>query len=459
MARLHKTLVIRLLLAAGATSAGLGLPARAADPLAVAAPGFPAAFVLDKLQARAAFLAGKAIGDGSLQASRSARELQLMIANTRVALGDKVDERWDKLAADSQAMLRTLDKAAAVTPAEGSPRGRIEDRVVLDVGSQLSRPPFNGGTPAIQRIEGATVALRREGAYRVSIETNLPSAGATAYAVTIAGQPVPPDWLQVAPPNRVALTIPAAALADHFSDRVLVHLPVELTAVMPATSWRFWQSSIRQLTFPFSLELFPRKPLAYTLKEFTAPSAVDDKRTLLVKGTPQTVAGCGRAPCVRDQVVCVDVPAGAKPVDTVNYRDSMSSDPNGGWTGAVSATPTGFCAIYKQQSPTVSRSVSFDVRYNPLLGDRQETERKLRPPRAKASKEPPAEADALEFSTPYSAELSPQALGWELVLKAFTGQTYAASSSAAPSSALLRVQAPDKAADAARLRVSFQLPW
>lgn len=437
-------------------------PAHAVDPLVVAAPGFPAGFVLDKLNARAAFLAGKAIGDGSLIGSKNARELQLMVANTRVALGDKVEDRWDKLAADYQNQLRSLDKIAAVTPPDNSPRGRIEDRIVLDVSAQLSRAPFNDGTPAVKRIEGASVTLRSDGAYRLVIDTNLPSAGATAYSVTMAGQAVPPDWLQVAPPNRVALTIPAAALEKSFGDRSLVHLPMELSAVMPSTSWKFWQSNIKQVTFPFSLELFPRKPLGYVLKELAAPTVVDDKRTLLVKGAPQTVPGCGRSGCVKDQVICVDAPAGSKPVDTINFRDSMSSDPNGGWTGAVSPTPTGFCAIYKQQSPTVSRQVSFDVRYNPLAGDRQETEKKLQPPRKKTT-DAPVEADALEFGTLYSAEFSPQFTGYELVLKAFTGQTYSASAGSggntAPTSALMKVQAPDRELSPPRLRVSFQAPW
>ncbi|HSW08733.1 MAG TPA: hypothetical protein VLK61_29475 [Aquabacterium sp.] len=434
-------------------------PAVAADALTVSAPGFPAGFVLDKLNARAAFLAGKAIGDGSLTASKSARELQLMIANTRVALGDTVDERWDKLAADPQALLRALDKKAAITPPDGGERGRIEDRVVLDVSAQLARPPFSDGVPQVRRIEGATQYFRNDGSYRLLIESNLPSAGATAYSLTVAGQPAPAEWLQVTPPNRMALTIPAKALATSFSERALVHVPIELSAVMPKGSWKFWQSNIRQVTFPFGLELFPRKPLGYVLKDFSAPTVVDDKRTLLVKGTPQTVAPCGRAGCVRDQVVCVDVPTGAKPVDTINYRDSMSGDPNGGWTGAVQATPTGFCAIFKQQSATVSRNVSFDVRYNPLAGDRQDTERKLRAARGKGSNDPPADADALEFGIPYSSELTPQMLGYELALKAFTGQTYSASSSAAPSSALLRVKTPERGVEPPRLTVTFQPPW
>lgn len=447
-----------------ATIALLPQPAHAVDPLVVAQPGFPAGFVLEKLNARAAFLAGKAMGEGSLIGTKNARELQLMIANTKVALGDGVEERWDKLGADAQAILRSLDKTAAVTPPDNAPHGRIEDRIVLDVSSQLTRPPFsNDGTPAVKRIEGASITLRADGSYRINIETNLPAAGAKAYSVAIAGQAVPADWLQVAPPNRVALTIPVAALEKNFGDRTLVHLPAELSAVMPSTSWKFWQSNVKQVSFPFSLELFPRKPFSYVLKELSAPSAVDEKRTLMVKGAPQTVPGCGKAGCVHDQVVCVDAPAGSKPVDTINFRDSMSSsDPNGGWTGAVSPTPTGFCAIYKQQSPTVARQVSFDVRYNPLAGDRQETEKKLQAPRKKPS-DPPPDADALEFGTLYGADLSPQFTGYELTLKAFTGQTYSAAAGAGgntpPSSPLMKLQPPEREVVPPRLRVSFQAPW
>jgi hypothetical protein len=433
--------------------------ATAADPLTVAAPGFPAAFVLEKLNARATFLAGKAIGDGSLTASKSARELQLMIANTRVALGDAMDNRWDKLAAEPQGLLRTLDKMAAITPPDAGERGRIEDRVVLDISAQLAKPPFNAGVPQVRRIEDATQYFRSEGSYRLVIESTLPSAGATAYSLTVAGQPAPADWLQVTPPDRMVLTIPAKALASSFSDRALVHVPIELSAVMPKGSWKFWQSTVRQVTFPFSLELFPRKPLSYVLKDFSAPSAVDDKRTLTVKGTPQTVAPCGHAGCVRDQVICVDVPTGTKPVDTINYHDNMATDPSGGWTGAVSPTATGFCAIYKQQSPTVTRTVSFDVRYNPLAADRHDTERKLRPLRGKGSNDPPADADALEFGVTYTSELTPKMMGYELVLKAFTGQTYSAGSTAAPWSTLLRVKGPERGAELPRLTVTFQPPW
>ncbi|WP_395699769.1 HD domain-containing protein [Aquabacterium sp.] len=449
------------LLSLAAALATSPAPAHAAtEPLTVAAPGFPTAFVLDKLNARAAFLAAKATGEGSLTASKTARELQLMIGNARAALRDQADERWDKLGADEQALLRSLDKAAAVTPDPKADHGRIEDPVQLDVAAQVTRPPFSEDKPSLRKVEGATQAWHRDkGSYRVTIHSNLAAAGAMSYAVTIAGQPAPPQWLQVTPPGILQLTIPAAALADNFGDRNLVHLPVEVSGVFPSRSWKFWQSNTIALSFPFSLELLPRKPFSYTLKDSTHPTEVDPGRTLVAKGKPVLVPGCGAPRCVHDHNVCNEVPAGAKPVEAINFSDSMVADPNGGWTSAVMAMPTGFCAVFKQQSPNVARTVSFDVRYNPVNGDRKVTERKLKPLRPDKPGEAPAEVDALELGRAYVGELAADRMGYELQLKAFTGQTYSASSGSAPSSPMIKLTPPERSADNTRLQFSVQLPW
>ncbi len=435
-------------------------PAQAAgEPLTVAAPGFPTSFVLDKLAARAAFLAAKAAGEGSLTASKAARELQLMIGNARATLRDQADERWDKLGADEQALLRSLDKAAAVTPDAKADHGRIEDPVQLDVAAQVAKAPFTEAKPSLRKVEGATQAWHREAAYRVTIQSNLAAAGAMSYAVTIGGQPAPAQWLQVTPPGTLQLTIPAAALADNFGDRNLVHVPVEVSGVFPSRSWKFWQSNTIALSFPFNLELLPRKPFSYTLKDSTHPTEVDPNRTLVAKGKPVQVPGCGAPRCVHDHNICTEVPAGAKPVEAINFSDTMVADPNGSWTSAVMALPNGFCAVFKQQSPAVAHTVSFDVRYNPVNGDRKLNDRKLKPLRPDKPGDAPAEVDALELGRTYVGELAADRLGYELQLKAFTGQTYSASSGSAPSSPMIKLTPPERSADNTKLQVSVQLPW
>ncbi|WP_284619552.1 hypothetical protein [Aquabacterium humicola] len=453
-----------------AVVAGLAATAPAAEaPLSVAAPSFPVSFVLDQFTARAAFFAGKATGEPSLPASKAVRELQLMIANARTELRPVADDKWDRLAADRITILRALDRQLLALPDPAADRGRIERPVTLDVGAALKALPFDASTPVLRRVEGASHYFRAGRDARITITTNLPTAGTLSYAVTLAGQPAPPGWLQVQPPDKLQLTIPAAALAPLFVDRALTHVPLELTALMPQGSWKFWRSDTAQIKYPISLELFPRKPMAYQLKEAAAPTAVDDKRTLLTSSRPQSIPGCGSAGCERDHTVCREAPAGAKPLETVNYTDSVTPGGDGsGWTGGVMPSGNGFCAFYKQRSPATARSVNFEVRYHPSTGEATFTERKLKPVQPDKPGDAPADADALEVGRAYSGELSPQMQGYTLVLTAFTGQTWTATGptpapvSTAPAAtppALLQAGPLERAGERSRLAVRFNLPW
>jgi hypothetical protein len=79
-------------------------------------------------------------------------------------------------------------------------------------------------------------------------------------------------------------------------------------------------------------------------------------------GQPQAIRGCGISGCYEPHRICVDVPAGATPIDIVAYHDSFA-----GWGdfGGKERTATGFCATYLQHSHNVTRIVSFDVSYRP----------------------------------------------------------------------------------------------
>ncbi|MBI5258101.1 MAG: hypothetical protein HY855_16480 [Burkholderiales bacterium] len=439
-------------------TAWLVLPAWAgAQALSVAEPGFPTGFVLEKFSARASAVAAKALAEPSLVASKSVRELQVLIATARLELRDATEERWDKLPAPQQALLREIDRALQSQPVPAADRGRIEQPVVLDMAPSLARLSLSPNTPVLRRVEGASQYYRASGSYRLRLESNLPALGATGFTLTIAGQPVPAGWLSVSPPGSVQVTIPAAALADSFSERTLVHLPLELVGVMPVGSWKFWQSNSRAVAQPFALELFPKKPFTFTLKESTSATSVDESQVLFARGRPQPVPGCGSPGCVRDQNVCNEVPAGAKPLEPVNFSDSAVDDPAGAWTAAVAPQPNGFCVVYKQQSPQRARQVSFDIRYHPASTTPKLSDRPVRREGAPATA--PPEAEALELGTRYSGELSREVQAWELVLKAFTGQTLRATASSKADSALLQVAPPQREADRTRLPFSVQPPW
>jgi hypothetical protein len=427
-------------------------------PLSVAAPGFPTAFVLDQFTAKAAFLNAKALGEGSLPATKHLRELQLMIANARAELRGDADDPWDKLAAPKQSILRALDRQLLAAPDPAADRGRLENPVLLDVAPLLAGLPFDTRTPVVRRVEGATQTWRAEGSYRVLVGTNLPAAGATTYALNVAGQPAPAGWLQVLPPDKLQLTIPAAALANSVADRTLSHVPIEVTALMPKGTWKFWTSPTEPLRFPVALEVFPRKPFAYALKEAAEGFIVDEKSTLIAKGRTLDVPPCGRAGCERDHTLCNDAPPGSKPVEPAFFTDSAAADPSGGWTGAVNPTPGGFCAIYKQRSATVARTVGFDVRYHPGQGERKTTDRKVKPQRSEPGKEP-VDADALAFDTGYQGEVAAAAGSWELVLTAFNGQVYRTGSAAAPTTPMLQLEPVQRSGDKLRIRFVLQPPW
>jgi hypothetical protein len=436
-------------------------PLQAAEPLSVAGPGFATSFVLGQFAAQAAALAGQAAADGALEASRAAREAELLAANARAELRENAATPWDKLPAPQQALLKELDGALAdARRARGAP-GQIDAPAVLDLAPRLTRLAWSSNTPVLRRVVGANVHSQLRDSHQVRLSTNLAALGASGYALSLAGQPVPASWLQPAAPDELLLNIPASAMTALFSDRSLVHVPIELSAVLPSPSWKFWQSGTYQATLPFSLALFPRQVFRYALKETVSANVVDASRELVAPGRPLSVPGCGAVGCEQVHNVCNSAPEGAKPIQPVFFSDSASADFDGRWVGEPTPGPNGFCVLYRQRSPGQARVVNFDVRYHPALPARQVSEKKLRAAAAGANGAPAAEIDALELARDYVADLAPQTQSWALTLTAFNGQTYAADSTAGAGSALLRVQAAavDTPAGASRLKLQVQLPW
>ena len=484
-------------------------------PLSVAGPGAPAGAVLNALTDKVQVLIGHAAEAGSLVGSKIARDLELLIGNTRQQLHDELDLQWDRLDAQKLSMLREVD-SLVVKAQEGTKElGRIQDQIALDVEATLTRLPFSTYVPSIRRVEGATHYFRPEGVYRVVIKANFIQGGAAVPKVTVGGKPVDDQWIVPQPPNALALNLPASFINGHFANLNLREVPVVLTARVANRDWwfQYWRTAERDAQFSFKLELFPKYPITYRLTEFYHEKVVDQTRTEVVRGPDHSVPGCGNSGCNLYYRFCVDVPEG-EPIKPVNFRDSFSGW--GGWYDPkIEARPqhSSVCATYHQHSHNQTRNVGFDVEFYPLKPTVRTRDLRLRAltltsPSASASTTPavlqadcppvvvatraalnsiggmPMAAAASAVFTPmcraagnasavasaanpkgefavlgttYSADLSPQAVSHELVARAFTGEEWV-STPGGTGQGLLVTAMEDKT-NFKRFTVRFKEPW
>lgn len=430
--------------------------------------GWTANNVLDKAQEVADRVLGTAAQNGSLVISKGARDTQLLIEAARQEMHDELGTQWKNLDSQKISILRELDASTQRIEKLGKQVESIQDAIVLDIDSQISRLPFAHSTPVIRRVEGGTQYFKKSGLYRVTFTSNLVAlAPPGSITVTIGGKPVPPEAVNVKPPYSIAVMIPTTSIK--FDKDKLLYVPIELHAPVPNDrGWAIWKDKTRNATLASKLELFPINAVTYSLIEWRAVPTVSRNRLEVQKGPDMTVSGCGNDGCNAYHPQCVGVPAGAVPVDYINARDSFSGW--GGW-GASRVEGTQVCATYWQHSHNVTRNVGFDARYYPvdlvrtavpvpLVKIEYASPPVTPPPSAVAGTMAiGAMGNEAELGGTYSGFFSDQYASYDLVVKPFTGETIISTPSTTQVGTIAKVSALENSGTFKRITVQFVLPW
>jgi hypothetical protein len=346
----------------------------AAGVLAVAAGGVATSEVLDKLDDKVTHIIQQAAAAGSLLSTKAARDLELEILAARQQLHDELNQNWDKLDQEKVSGLKALDKAVDDLNQNIQKLGTMEDDLSLDVDQKLNAIPFLKKAVTIRRVEGSSQYFRTEGLYVVKVKGNVFDQMAGKPIVKLGDETrdpssvktLDPNSVQLLPPYDLVINIPAALLKDMkaFQDRTLSYIPITISQKINNRDYAFqlWRDKLRDASYKFSLELFPKYPAAYRLTEFDMEPFVDTNQTLVAPARFMYVSGCGNSGCNAYYNVCTDVPAGAQPIQAVDFQDSFN-----GWGGFGKqwATSTGICAVYWQHSHNVGRNVGFNVQYHP----------------------------------------------------------------------------------------------
>jgi hypothetical protein len=335
-----------------------------AGVLTVAAGGVATSKVLDKLDDKVTHIIQQAAAAGSLLSTKAARDLELEILAARQQLHDELNQNWDKLDQEKVSGLKALDKTVDDLNQNIQKIGTMEDDLSLDVDQKLNAIPFLKKAVTIRRVEGSSQYFRTEGLYVVNVKGNVFSQMADKPTVTVGEQTLDGNSVLLKPPYDLVINIPTDIVKKAFQDRTLSYVPITISQKINNRDYSFqiWRDRLRDATYKFSLELFPKYPAAYRLTEFDQEPFVDTSQTLVAPARLMYISGCGNDGCNAYYNVCTDVPGGGQPLQAVDFQDSFN-----GWGGFGQqwVTSTGVCARYWQHSHNVGRNVGFNVQYHP----------------------------------------------------------------------------------------------
>ena len=298
-----------------------------------------------------------------LQKRRGIFNLEIMAA--RIQLHDELNENWDRLDAEKVSVLTQLNSSLDQVTQDIGKVSEMQDDLVLDVDSTLNRIPFLKDVKTIRRIWGASQYYRPNGIYVVTIHGNIFDSGAGAPDVNIGGRQLSNAPI-VSPPYDVKLEIPANLLNDRFQDRKVTQIPITLKQRVSNRNYSFqiWRDAYTTQEFKFTLELFPKYPVAYRLTEYDERPSFDETQTLTWPRRETLIPGCGDQGCNAYYTICEDVPPGSEPIGATNLYDSRTLGWYSGFASPV-VKSTGVCLIYWQHSHDQARNVGFDVLYHP----------------------------------------------------------------------------------------------
>lgn len=415
------------ILAASVLMLSMNYQVASADSVLQKTKGLTAGFVLDKLEDKVNAVISHAMESGSMVSSKAARDLQMTIQSARIELHDELDDQWDNLNSKQVDLLRELDtRASGVENIVGGVQN-VEDTVFLDTSSILDKLNLSDNTPAIRRVDGATLIapIVDETSYPVTIRGNFFSDKLPI--IRVDGKNLDPSLVSFVPPYSARIVIPSRLLESHFQDARLSKVPVQINTSYRKKRWLgLWQETAKA-TLSLDLQLMPRYPLTYRVTELYTDTELDKSTEKLQLGAIFSVPGTGKSGRWQGYRACTDTPPGSQPIRVQSQITAGLAD--GGWWrwGPKELTPNGGCSSFENQVHDRDRQVRVDVFYYPLVDVTRRRELALRDialPNEQAGCGPTCPAGKMQYGRSYVADFSSKMTDYEITVVSFWGKQF-----------------------------------
>jgi hypothetical protein len=345
--------------------------------VAIAGAGDLTSKVLDDMQDQASVLISQAAGAASLVSTKAARDAELLIQVARQDMLEQQNVAWDHLDDQKRSVLVEIYKSLQSIDKDVAKAGDLKDGFVLDISAVMDRLHLGKNIPRIQKVAGASQFYLDGGSYRLDILTNIVDNNSSPLQVSIGDRKLKNDEKLLAPQqiitgqvaHQLSINLHSDDLENRFNKFDLATVPINIsTKFSDQPSWyEFWKKpKFRDVDMSFTLELFPKFPVEYSLIEKDLEDAVDTEHPKTQIGQVAVVPGCGHDGCNAWQQVCTNLLEPGIPIRVSAYFDSF----NGAWGNFEPSknvtNSNGICSVFYQHSHNVPRNVSFNVDYYPM---------------------------------------------------------------------------------------------
>lgn len=396
---------------------------------------------------------------GDYLVEKSARELQLLLANADTIMKGNIDRTFDKLTQQQQQFLRTTVEMTNKLDELADKTLSIEQFAAMDINTLLGVFPFvDGDKFLIKRVQGYSQIYREKGVYAIKF-TGQAFKNGRHVLVTINNQPI---QLQPFAMDYVAVAeIPVELVNASFKDKEVSRIKVKVQ------SWekRKWLGSLvhgaekQVLNYDTDILLLPKKPTTVELLEVTAGRGWS-KEIYTISGQ-KLASPTGTSGNWMNYEVTVTVPVGTMMIQDLTrtwVSAGVPAGPWGNWVEGVRFTdigadgPTRAARIFAHQIHDQSRMLDMELSYRkPVV-----VEGRRKVPFKEAMSGVEAQ-DGLAYDVLYEGTFSSEYAGYYLRLRLFNGKVITLNE-ASPNPAGVVVQ-PNIQAAIKKVTVSLKNPY
>ncbi|UGQ48232.1 hypothetical protein [Massilia endophytica] len=361
---------------------------------------------------------------GDYLLEKSARELQLLLANSDTVLKGNIDRTFDHLTQQQQQFLKTAAEMTNKLDEFAEKTMSIEQFAAMDLNTLLGTLPFvDGNAFLLKRVQGYSQVYKTKGTYTVKFTGQAFKQGRRVL-VTINGQivqlqPFSTDYVAVA-------EIPVSLVNPLFKDKDVNRIKVTVQ------SWekrkylgKLVKGAEKQvLNYDTDILLLPKKPTTVELMEVTAGKGWSQEIYTISGQKLASPTGCNG--CWISYEVSVTIPMGTLMIpDRTRAWVSSGVAPGtwGNWSEGIRFTdvgpngPTRAARIFAHQIHDQARMLDMEVSYRkPLVTAGR---RKVALKEAMSNEEV---TDGLAYDVMYEGTFSEEYAGYYLRLKLFNGK-------------------------------------
>lgn len=397
-------------------------PARA-DVIGVIVGGAVTKNVVTEITDQLNSVIAQAAVQGNFLVEKSARELQLLLANGDTVLQNNLDKTFDGLTQQQKTFLKGAAEMTDKLSTMSSKMLEVEQFAAMDLNTVLgSLPGVDGNKFLLRSVSGYSQAYKEKGVYRVKL-VGQAFKNDRRVLITIDGKPI--RLLPFSTDYVATAEIPVELLAEKFADDKVNRIPIKIQ------SWskRGWLGSMlngperNDLNYDSQLLLLPKKPVTYELVEQTAGKGWSP--TVSTLSNTAIAAATGASGNWRSYGVSVTIPPGTKMLPERTRCWIQVGVPAGSW-GYWSACnqltdndingPRTASGVFAHQIHDQNRTLAIEASYvTPVTIDGRNMIKLQDPVTAKV------EDKALAFDNLYQAKFSSDYSTYFLRLTYFNG--------------------------------------